>query len=360
MGPRGWRPKAPVGSIVATDCPRRLVCTPLFDFMCCQRARPLSTIGYGGCDLEAVTVEFAALVQRVADIFSGLSPELRRAARFVLDRPDDVALTSMRGLARDAGVQPATMVRLARAAGFSGYEEFREPFRHRLRDRQVDYVSRARTIQSRGEGSGVPRLLAEVQAATDANVRATFAASDATAFNSAAAALAGSRRVFVAGLRSCFPIAFSFHYGYRMFRDDVRLLDGHGGTFSDGLRGIGSGDALFAVSIDPYTAETVHAVAHAKQRGATVVALTDALVSPLAIDAEHVLLVRCDGPPFFGSLAAAHAVVEALIVVLVANAGGEALQAMERSQRQLEIFRAYARDDQRTRAKANDAGGRSS
>ncbi len=320
----------------------------------------MSTIGYGECNSESVTVEFPALVQRVADIFSGLSPELRRAARFVLDRPDDVALTSMRGLARDAGVQPATMVRLARAAGFSGYEEFREPFRHRLRDRQMDYVARARTIQSHREGSGAPRLIAEVQAATDANVRATFATSNAAAFESSAAALAGSRRVFVAGLRICFPVAFSFHYAYRMFRDDVRLLDGHGGTFSDGLRDIGSGDAMFAVSIEPYTAETVQAVAHAKERGATVVALTDTLVSPLAMHADHVLLVRCDGPPFFGSLAAAHAVIEALIVVLVANAGGEALQAIERSEQQLEIFRAYARDDQRVRAKAAKDGGVSS
>lgn len=315
----------------------------------------MSTIGYDKCNWEAVTVEFPALVQRVADIFSGLSPELRRAARFVLDRPDDVALTSMRGLARDAGVQPATMVRLARAAGFSGYEAFREPFRHRLRNRQIDYVSRARTIQSRGEDSGVPRLLAEVQAATDANLRATFATSNAAAFNSSAAALAGSHRVFVAGLRSCFPIAFSFHYAYRMFRDDIRLLDGHGGTFSDGLREIGPGDAMFAISIDPYTAETVQAVVHAKEQGASVVALTDTLLSPLAMNADHVLLLRCDGPPFFGSLAAAHAFVEALIVVLVANAGEEALQAIARSEHQLETFRAYASDEPRGRSKAGGA-----
>jgi DNA-binding MurR/RpiR family transcriptional regulator len=328
--------------------------------MGCQQVRPLSTIDYVGCDWEALKVEFAALVQRVADIFSGLSPELRRAARFVLDRPDDVALTSMRGLARDAGVQPATMVRLARAAGFSGYDEFREPFRHRLRDHRADYVSRARNIQTRGEGGGIPRLLAEVQAAADGNVRATFAESNASAFSSSADALAGSRRVFVVGLRSCYAIAYSFHYAYRMFRDDVRLLDGHGGTFSDGLRNIGPGDAILAISVTPYTSETVHAVAHAKQRGATVVALTDSLVSPLAANADHVLLVRCDGPSFFGSFAAALAVAEALVVVLVANAGEEALRRIEESDRQLEAFAAYARDNQRARVKADAVGGRSS
>ncbi len=307
-------------------------------------------------------MEFAAVVQRVTDIFSGLSPELRRAARIVLDRPDDVALSSMRGFARDAGLQPATMVRLARAAGFSGYEEFREPFRHRLRNRQLDYVDRARAIQSRGEGNGVHQLLAEVQAATDRNVRATFAASDAGAFSSAAEALARSRRVFVVGLRSCYPIAFSFHYAYRMFRDDVRLLDGRGGTFSDGLRDIGADDAMFAVSIEPYTAETVHAVTHAKACGAAVVALTDTRLSPLATKADHVLLARCEGPTFFGSFGGAMAVSEALVVVLVANAGEEALRAIERSENQLAAFAVYAEDDQRPQRKmeASGAGDRAS
>jgi DNA-binding MurR/RpiR family transcriptional regulator len=217
-------------------------------------------------------------------------------------------------------------------------------------------VARARNIQLRGVGSGTARLLAEVQAAIDANVRATFAASDACAFSRSAEALAGSRRVFIVGLRSCFPIAFSFHYAYRMFRDDVRLLDGRGGTFSDGLRNIESGDALFAVSVEPYTAETVHAVEHAKQRGATVVALTDTLVSPLATNADHVLLARFDGPSFFGSFAAALAVTEALIVVLVANAGEDALQAIEESERQLKAFAAYAEAYQKPRAKAEGAG----
>lgn len=286
-------------------------------------------------------MEYAGLVNRVAEIFPGLSPELRRAARFVLDRPDDVALMSMRGLARDAGVHPSTMVRLARAAGFDGYGEFREPFRHRLRDQPLGYAARVRDLQARRSGSGVARLLAEAQAAADANVRSTFSALDEAQVEAAAETLAKSRHVLVVGLRSCFPIAFCFHYAYRMFRDSVRLLEGGGGTFADDLREVGHGDAIFAVSVEPYTAETVRAVTYGKGRGAAVVALTDTVLSPLARQADHTLLIRRDSPAFFGSLVAALAVVEALIILLVADGGDEALAAIERSERHLDDFDAY-------------------
>ena len=48
-------------------------------------------------------------------VFPKLSPQLRQAAQYLIDRPDEIAFTSMRQLAERAEVQPATMVRLAQA-----------------------------------------------------------------------------------------------------------------------------------------------------------------------------------------------------------------------------------------------------
>ena len=88
-------------------------------------------------------MDFAALSKNIAEKFPRLSPQLQRAARHVLDRPDDVALMSMRRLATSAGVHPSTMVRLARAFEFLSYNDFREPFQQRLRIRPADYLARA-------------------------------------------------------------------------------------------------------------------------------------------------------------------------------------------------------------------------
>jgi len=287
-------------------------------------------------------VTYKALSKRIADQFPRLSPQLQRAARYVLDRPDDVALMSMRSLAASAGVHPSTMVRLSRAFEFSSYNKFREPFQQRLRLRPSGYLARARDLQARGGGEA-PGLIRDVLDTNIANLRETFESNGAKRFIACAKALAKGRRIYVIGLRSCFPVAFFFHYVYRMFGDNAILLDGRGGRLADELRAFGPGDVIFAISFDPYTYETVQAMDFARDHGGTAVVLTDSLVSPLAKNAEHTLIIRDQSPSFFNSITAAIATAEALIVLMVAEGGEAALTRIEESERQLETFDAYWR-----------------
>ena len=97
-----------------------------------------------------------------------------------------------------------------------------------------------------------------------ANVRDGFETNSTATLSTCAEALGSARRVYVVGLRGCFPVAFFFHYVYRMFRDNVVLLDGRGGTFADESRALEPGDLVFAISVEPYTHETVRAVDYAK------------------------------------------------------------------------------------------------
>ncbi len=290
---------------------------------------------------EADVADYAAVKQRLEDAFPGLSPQLRQAARFVLDRPEDVALHSMRQLASRAGVHPSTMVRLARAMDFPGYVDFREPFRERLRGGASGYVDRARSLQARGRDNETAVLIGDMLSADLANLQESFAAIGAEQLGESARALAAARRVYVVGLRSCYPVAFFFHYSWRMFEGKTVLLDGRGGTFADGLRTITGEDAVLAISFAPYTREVVEAVAHARDRGACIVAITDSAVSPLARRADVPLIVSTESPTFFHSIVASLAVVQALVALLVARGGEEALAALGASVDQLESSRAY-------------------
>lgn len=290
---------------------------------------------------KKVAMEFATLERRIKSTFPTLSPQLQRAATYVLEQPDDVALISMRGLAAAADVHPSNMVRLAQALGFAGYQSFREPFEHRMRGDTRRYVTGAEKLQERGADGEASALLEEVIASGEANLRGTLAINNEAAIVAAAQALRAAPRVFVMGMRSCFPVAYLFHYLRRMFMRGTFLVGSPGSTFGDDLRDFGPDDLLFAVSLAPYTLETVHAVEQAKDRQGTVVALTDLPGSPLAKTADHALFVPQEGPSFFGSVAAAVTVVEALTVLMVAEGGDEALQAIAVSEGQLLRSNAY-------------------
>ena len=73
------------------------------------------------------------LLNRLGEELENLTPELRKAAAFVLENPNEVGISSMREIAAAADVKPNTLVRMARVLGFDGYEDFREPFREEIR-----------------------------------------------------------------------------------------------------------------------------------------------------------------------------------------------------------------------------------
>jgi len=285
-------------------------------------------------------VEYAELAGHIAERFPQLSPQLQQAARFVLDRPDDVALNSMRKVASAAGVHPTTMSRLARAFRFAGYNEFRQPFQKRLRSHPADFTGRAQELQARAE-LGETGIVDEVLETAIGNLRESFAVNGSERFLACADALSRGRRVFVAGTRSCYPIVFYFNYVYSVFRTNSVLMDGSGGTFADRLRSFGEGDVILAASFEPYSQPTVKAVRYALEIGGDAVVLTDSMVSPVAGKPEQTLLIKNESPSFFQSTAPAMAAVEALVGLMVLNDGDEALSAIEQSERQLDQFDAY-------------------
>lgn len=287
----------------------------------------------------------AFFLTRLREIFDSLSPQLQRGATYILERPDEVAFTSMRQLAQRAEVQPATMVRLAQKLGLDGYESLREPFRDELRRQPSGYGRRARQLQERtGRRSGgraLSHLAGEMIASDRENLALTMQAIGADELAATSTLLANSRRLYIMGLRSLYPAAFYTHYACSMFRENTYLVDGPGGTFADGLRGISERDAILVFSLEPYTSRVIEAATYAVEQGAAVVAITDSLVSPLAALTPHLLLVGTDGPALFKSVVPATAVAQALVAQMLAQGGQVALAAVAESERQLDRFDSY-------------------
>ncbi len=289
------------------------------------------------------------VLTRLRSAYGDLSPQLRRGARYLLDQPEDAALRSMRRVAAAADVQPATMVRLAKRLGCSGYGELRDGFRDRLRGGGPAYGDRARRIQSRTGGprrvGGLAALAAEMIHADQENLESSLTLIGADKLAAAAGCLAGARRLYVAGSRSLYPAAFYVHYACRMFRADTVLLDGRGGTFADDLRGVGSRDAMLVFSLSPYTRGVVQATSYGAAHGAQVVAVTDSTVSPVATLAQHALVVASRGPALFRSIVPAVAVAQTLAALMLAQGGARALAAVAEAEEQLAQFSAYWPDE---------------
>jgi len=277
------------------------------------------------------------ILQRLQGLLDQLPPELRRAAHWVVDHPAEVSLWSMRRQAQALGVAPATMLRLARAAGYDSYEAFRAPFQEALAgDRPSSLRERAAELQATQDHHCVPGhdRLTELQANA---IQSIVTQNSPTAFDAAVKTLLTARHVGFLGTRSAFGIAFQMHYAYQLVRRNSMLIDGLGGLQAEAIDDLCEGDALIAISQAPYPSATVRLARQAVQQGVAVIALTDTPLSPLATDAQHVLTFdRTDrehagqqpakrGPgSFFHTTAGLLGLAEHLIARLTAR-GGEAV-----------------------------------
>ena len=282
----------------------------------------------------------------ILEHFKGLSPKMQEAARFIVDHPSDVVVMSMRAIAERSGIQPATFVRLAQQFGYSGWPELKAAFAADMGLQTERYGERAKNLVVRGENS---QLLGELFSAQRQNLKLTEDKCKSS-LGRVASVLKRARTVHVAGFRASFPVAYSLAYGYRLFRNSVQLIDGQSGGLEMQLRVVEPGDVVVVISFAPYSREAMFVLEAAKKIGASVVALTDSLASPLALRADESLLFSVASPSFFPSVAAAVALTEALLELLVVDAGEAAVRQLEASESLLFDAGAYLQRPQRRQA----------
>jgi DNA-binding MurR/RpiR family transcriptional regulator len=289
-------------------------------------------------------MDMQMLRERVNQATEMMSPQLRRASAVLLERPDDVALLSMRELASRAALPPSTFVRLSQMLGFAGYSEMRQIFADRLRGRPRVYSERAELLQEREDDGAESALLKEIFGAELRNIERTLARNDTAAILRIIEFIEDADRIFLLGQRSCYPVAYFFDYVYRLFAQNAVLVEDTGGAFGDRLRGIARGDLLIAASVRPYTRSTIRGAEFAAARGADIVSITDDELSPLVKRSREVLFVEAGSPSFFHSIVSPLVLVEVLLAVLMARGGTAALARLEASEEQLNLFDAYWTD----------------
>jgi len=275
--------------------------------------------------------------ENIVSQFSALSPELQRAAEFSLQNTNLLVVQSMRAFATEAGVKPATLLRLAQRLGYEGWGELKDAFIDDMGLRDDTYVSKAEKLIAKPTQ---PQLYEEVFQAHQANLAATQHENHQK-MDQAVTLLDAAENVYICGFRASFPIAWSLFYIYRLFNRQVSLIDGLASNIEVFTRELTAQDAILLTSFAPYSRESLTVLQAARQAGAKIVAITDSPVSPLAQAADCTLLFSVESPSFFPSVVSGMGLAECLLAMLVARHGREAVSKIENAERYLIDSGAY-------------------
>ncbi len=275
----------------------------------------------------------------------GLLPSLTEAeasvARTVLRDPSGSAKAPIGDLASSAGVSTATVVRMARALGFTGYRDFRTAL---IADVSRDRNPVMRDVEPGDSAIDVARkvFMADIDA-----IASTLELLDERAFERAVSLLADAERIEAYGIGSSAPVAVDAYY--RLLRLGLKVgvaTDSHMQAVSASL--LTGADVALVFSHTGRTSETLTTTRIAREAGAKIVAVTSFLDSPLAGQVDALLVTATAESAYrveaMASRIAHLSIVDALYVALANRMGDRAAEVLDRSSQIIEEKRTPPRN----------------
>ncbi|WP_299446188.1 MurR/RpiR family transcriptional regulator [uncultured Phycicoccus sp.] len=224
------------------------------------------------------------LLVRIRGLRPSLSPAEDRVAEQVLADPRAASALTISELAVTASTSETTVLRFCKRLGLRGYPQLRLALAEAGTGQRV---SAAPTTDISADDT-VDDVITKVAFADASAVEETAQTIDRGALSATAAAIAAAGRVDVYGIGASALVGMDLQQKLHRIGSVVFAWnDPHIALTSATL--LGPGDVAIGVSHSGTTTETVEALALAKSRGATTVAITNFPVSRLAAGADFVL-----------------------------------------------------------------------
>lgn len=298
------------------------------------------------------------LNERLRAALPELGGQLALAGQYLTQYPQDVAVCSMREIARRAAVPPVTLVRLAQRLSLSGWRELREHYVDGVLAHSATGASAAtRNIESARAivaatraSAGLLDFAQTFLAAEQELLRVAFAELNEAALGEAVSLLAEADRVFVVGRRTPFPAAFALAYALRKARPGVVLLDDAGGAPEAEFEDAGPQDVLVAVTFAPFSRVTWTIAERAAASGARIVAISDIPSAPVRRLAEPTFfLAPTASRAFPESVAPALTICNLLAALALAKLGEPAQERVLANEQRLIASGEYLEGAKRSR-----------
>ncbi len=284
------------------------------------------------------------LSERIRSKSAGFSKGQRAIARYIQENPDRVAFMTASKLGVTVGVSESTVVRFATEIGYSGYPALQQAMQEMIRSK----LTSVQRLEMTSRNIGPDKLLDAVLDQDIDILKRTKENIDREAFNRAADALVGAKKVYVLGAGSSLALAtFLAHY-LRLIFDTVQLVEATSeATILQQIIRAGQGDAVIAISFPRYSKKAAKTLRYASDRGMVTVAITDSPLSPLAEHAAHLLLARSDMVSFVDSLVGPQSVINALIVAMAIRKKQEVAGTLKKIESIWDEYGVYEKVDEK-------------
>ncbi len=256
-----------------------------------------------------------SLEDRIKYFYSKLSKNQKLLADFIMENSTDVLFLKAYNLGKEVGVSASTVGRFAQFIGYEDYKDMQKALAKNFKNK----LSSLERYQIGKNSKLTSNELEDIIIKDIDNLKKTLELNDFDRFENISNSIQKAKRVYIVGQRSSKVLAEYLAFYLNFIRSDVKIIPSGAGDLMDELIHINKNDVLIAFSFPRYAKRTYDAIDFAKQRGAKIIAMTDAFLSPMMDYADEVLVAEFGMSTFIDSMTAPLSLINALILSLSKN-----------------------------------------
>lgn len=242
-----------------------------------------------------------------------LSKGQKLIANYILDHYEKAVFLTAAKLGTIVGVSESTVVRFANELGYDGYPKFQDALEELVKSK-LTAMQRLEVTTDRIDTSHVLKSVLQMD---EEKIRSTRDQIDEEAFNRAVDKIIGAKTIYILGVRSCAGLASFLGFYLNIIFDNIKVVNTNSiSEMFEAIHRINEEDVIIGISFPRYSKRVMKCLEFAQSKKASVIAITDSYISPIAGYSDYALIGSSEMVSFVDSLVAPLSIINAIIVAI--------------------------------------------
>lgn len=288
---------------------------------------------------EGFSLKKSQFFTRVQENSPNFSAKQKLIAEYLLIKYDKAAFMTAAKLGATIRVSESTVVRFAYALDYEGFPHMQKALQDIVKKRLTTVDRLQMAVHDKQE-----QVLDKVLRNDITNIRLTMEEISREDFAEAVTMILAAKNIYIISLRSATALGLFLNFYLHLLLKNCRIISG-AGTLFDQLTAVETGDLVIGISFPRYSRQTVEGLKYAQEKGATTLAITDSVISPLARFSKVVLVAQSDMTSFIDSFVAPLSVINALIIAVGTKESHRTEEALKQLEKIWKTFNIYYTED---------------
>lgn len=207
---------------------------------------------------------------KVNEKYNDMTHAQKTVANYVIEHPEDIAFCTLETLSAKIDVSTTTVIRFARAMGYSGFSEMQDEVKQEMQTK----TTLPERLDNLAGSCGGDLTLQSCFATDMENLNQTLSGLDPEELKKAVDMISGAKRIYILGMRSSFALAHYMTSRLGEIKRNVSFVQSTGMIYPEEVVSAGEGDVCIAYVFPRYSKTALNILAWLRSNGVKVILFT--------------------------------------------------------------------------------------